>query len=264
MSAPTMDFSKIESQTTFTITLKLVTPLHIGGNFDDDIKSDLPIIKTADDTPFIPGSSIKGVLRSASERLSHIFGLNVCYLENGGCGQNHKDDIKTAIETLSDSQAYADIYGRVCPSCQTYGIGSISSKVKVNHVYLKNYKTMIRDGIMIDRETGTVKPTAKFDYEYIEADQTFTIEIEGNNLTDENKEVLALAFAQLKNGSLRFGGLQARGLGQVEYVEGSVREMSFSETNREDAINFLLGESDTSKVITLESFLEKALKRGRD
>jgi len=256
------NFSQITNLYKFAITLKLKTPLHIGGNQDDGLTSDLPIMKTADGRPYIPGSSLKGILRSASERLSHLLTDEKpsCFLENGGCRPQEKKEIERTITSGDEEKAFKQIYSELCPICQTYGGGSISSKVKVNHVYFDGEtKTRVREGIKINRETGTVEGGALFNYEYIQPGIQFTIEVEAENLTETNKKVLALAFAQFKQNLLRIGGLQARGLGEVEFVEGTFEEVNLSSDFRKESIAYLLGMTHSNQQKELDLFLRQSL-----
>jgi CRISPR/Cas system CSM-associated protein Csm3 (group 7 of RAMP superfamily) len=51
--------------------LKLLTPMHIGSGERLGVVTDDPVVRFAnqpDGTPFIPGSSLRGVLRSRLER----------------------------------------------------------------------------------------------------------------------------------------------------------------------------------------------------
>ncbi|WP_445613476.1 type III CRISPR-associated RAMP protein Csx7 [Geobacillus sp. YF-1] len=250
------NFSKLENKQIFTIGLKLKTPLHIGGGYDSDTDTDLPIIRTKDGLPYIPGSSIKGVLRSTSEKLYHIIGDEaICFLEkNASCTIKLKQEIANIIEKYGEEEAYEEIYKRICPVCRTYGMGAIASKVYIPNVVLAD-QTMVRDGIQIDRETNVVSGTAKFDYEYVEAGQEFTLRIETENMTKENEKVLGLALLQLMKNYIRLGGLQARGLGELEYIFGHVKTMDFSPNNRKQALRMLLGEEDAFKTIPLEKYL---------
>jgi CRISPR-associated protein Csm3 len=260
------DFSKITNVYKFEITLKLKTPLHIGGNHEDAVSSDLPIMRAADGRPFIPGSSVKGLLRTASERVSHLLHneKESCFLNEGGCNPLKDPAIEKLVAQGNEKEVYKEIYNHLCPVCQTFGGGSIASKIKANHVFFdSNTKTRVREGIKINRETGTVEGGALFNYEYIQPGIEFTIELEAENLTNTNKKVIALALAQLKQNLIRFGGLQARGLGEVEFVSGSIEKVEISKENRLESIAYLLGEKNTSKVQTLEDFLtETLLKEG--
>ena len=68
----------------FTGTLALETGLHIGSGRGSTL-TDALVMRTADGEPYIPGSSFKGALRSAVERIApNIPGIRSCQLiENG-------------------------------------------------------------------------------------------------------------------------------------------------------------------------------------
>jgi CRISPR-associated protein Csm3 len=68
----------------FTGTLALETGLHIGSGIGST-RTDALVMRTADGEPYIPGSSFKGALRSAVERIApNIPGIGSCQLiENG-------------------------------------------------------------------------------------------------------------------------------------------------------------------------------------
>lgn len=256
-------FAKLERKQIFTIRLQLKTPLHIGGGYDSETDTDLPIIRTKDGRPYIPGSSIKGVLRSASEKLYHIIDdEKVCFLDkNDACSIKLKEVIADVIEQYDEEEAFQEIYRRICPVCRTYGMGAIASKVYIPNVLLQD-KTMVRDGIQIDRETNVVSGSAKFDYEYVEAGQIFTIRIEAENMTTQNEKVLGIALLQLLKNHVRLGGLQARGLGELEYISGHVTTMDFSSNNKEKVLNMLLGEENDLESISLEYYLKDLFREG--
>lgn len=257
------DFSTIQNRYKYTLTVKLTAPLHIGGNFDDANETDLPVIKTAGGKPYIPGSSLKGIFRTASERLSHLLpeAATVCFLDEGGCGQKHHKEIRDILElTKTEKAAYGEIYKLICPVCQTYGTGSIGSKIKFDHVVFEpeKVKLRLRDGIAVNRETGTVKPKAKFDYEVVEIDEPFELTFEAENLEDKNHMVIALALAQLKQGIMKLGGLQARGLGEIKLQSGTVSKYDF--TDREKGIKQLLGTLKPAEQ-DIDQYIEDAISR---
>jgi CRISPR-associated protein Csm3 len=258
------NFSKLIKKQIFTIHLRLNTPLHIGGSYDTETDTDLPVIRTKDGTPYIPGSSIKGVLRSASEKLYHLVDYQpVCFLEKEkSCTFKLKNDISHMLEKFDEEEAYHRIYEKICPVCRTYGMGAIASKVFIPNVLLEKKSTMVRDGIKIDRETNVVSASAKFDYEYVEAGQTFTIRIEAENMTEENEKVLGIALLQLKKNYIRLGGLQSRGLGELEYHSGSVETIDFSANNRQQALQILLGNNNNQNTIPLEQYLHELFLGG--
>lgn len=64
--------------------LKLDTALHLGGGRNPAKGTDSPIIRDGLGQPFIPGSSIKGAVRAAVERIVPNLGISACGLYNTG------------------------------------------------------------------------------------------------------------------------------------------------------------------------------------
>lgn len=256
-----LDFSKIQNEYTFEIELKLVTPLHIGANQEEAVTSDNPVVRDVNGVPFIPGSSLKGLLRTASERALHLlsFERDACFLVQGGCSPHKQEVVKEIAKSGDEQKLFTTIYEQLCPVCQTYGGGSISSKVKFQHVFFDEHiLPRVRTSNKINRETGAASDGALFSYEYIQPKQTFKIVIEAENMTSDNLKVLALAIAQLQQNTIRFGGKQAKGLGQVEYVRGKVIERQYHAENKQQALKALLGLTEPT-TYDLNAFLENLL-----
>ena len=75
------DFDLLRERIVLTGTLTTRTALHIGGGAGELEAVDLPVVKTNRGDPFIPGSSLKGVVRSTVEALlrsAGIDGLHAC------------------------------------------------------------------------------------------------------------------------------------------------------------------------------------------
>ncbi len=63
-------FERFESRTTISATLEMQTALSVGSRASlEPTGTDLPVIKDQKGVPFVPGSSIKGVVRSEMERV---------------------------------------------------------------------------------------------------------------------------------------------------------------------------------------------------
>src|SRR5438552_2317467 len=75
---------ELHNRYTFHGKLKMTTGLHIGGGKVTLSHSDSPVVLTPEGLPFIPGSSLKGVLRSTIEKFVASFpaelGLRSCGL----------------------------------------------------------------------------------------------------------------------------------------------------------------------------------------
>jgi CRISPR/Cas system CSM-associated protein Csm3 (group 7 of RAMP superfamily) len=102
--------------------------------------------------------------------------------------------------------------------------------------YLRN-----RDGIRIDRRTGTVATGGKFDYEIVAPVPTFAFSIALDNPTEGELGLMLAAFDALNLGVAGLGGKRAAGLGRVRLI-WSVREMTAEALLRGDAEGALLDE----------------------
>ena len=125
----------------------------------------------------------------------------------------------------------------------------------------------VRNGIKIDRDTGAVEPKALYNYECLNAGQTFSIVIEGQNLTDSNKEVLMLALMQLQQNTVQIGGKQTKGLGMLSYKGGTVEELTYDAANRQAVLAQLLNmeKEKESRIEKLEDYMKEILlKQGEN
>jgi CRISPR-associated protein Csm3 len=209
------------------------TPIHIGAGEEgfDPIQADNAVIRDSSGDPYIPGTSLKGVLRSYMETLLKSSGkdildknCNPCFVVNNPC-LSGKEDIKMIKEMKekykkNDKIENADlliaegIYDRLCPVCKIFGSGHFASKLTVNDCRLKGAKAYIekRDGIGIDRDTGTAAYGAKYDYEQVAAGTQFEFYMTVDNLEPEYEDLLRLIVKVLENGDLRVGGKTSVGL----------------------------------------------------
>ncbi|BCC09539.1 MULTISPECIES: type III CRISPR-associated RAMP protein Csx7 [Bacillus cereus group] len=269
-----MGFAKLENTIKITVDLQLDTPLHIGGGKMEALEAELENIRIdkilrSDKGPYIPGSTLKGILRTASERLLHLVdNKEACFLENGGCTKKYYEHFSGLLKDKDklESEKYSEIYSEICPVCQTYGSGFIASKIKVNPVFLSD-EVSVRNGIKIDRDTGAVEPKALYNYECLNAGQTFSIVIEGQNLTDSNKEVLMLALMQLQQNTVQIGGKQTKGLGMLSYKGGTVEELTYDAANRQAVLAQLLNmeKEKESRIEKLEDYMKEILlKQGEN
>ena len=89
-----MGFKELVERIVINGEIVTQTPLHIGsGEKDIDIMEvDRPIITDTLEQPYIPGSSIKGKVRSEAERIARQDGQFVCTppIVNEMCGGNKK------------------------------------------------------------------------------------------------------------------------------------------------------------------------------
>lgn len=211
--------------------LTTTTALRLGAGRSNDLESEnLVVVKDSLQRPVIPGSSFKGVMRSYAERLlrtleplAEVSGESeaVCFacdplidpcLTNEAMRQikNGEKDRKVIDRTL---------YARSCWACRLFGAPWLASHVAfkdatVDDAYwFDRYEH--RDGVSIDRDTGTAAAKRLYSFEVVPADIPFDIEIVVEDATEAELGLLLLALEGLAREQLALGGARSRGLGQV-------------------------------------------------
>lgn len=205
-------------QNRFMVTGELVcqTALRIGaGRSTEPIGTDLPVIKDGQGNPFIPGSSLKGILRSRVESFVRAISPS----RKGACNPvGDKKDwcVEKVAEDTSDEQIYEDI----CLVCQAFGSPWFASKVQVRDASLVDPglwfgQYQVRNGVAIDRDTLTVSGSKLYDYEVVPAQTSFRFHVVAENLTDAQIGMLLIGLRPFEQGEISLGGGRSRGLGVV-------------------------------------------------
>lgn len=220
---------------TFTSRLhyhgKLVfTSAHrIGAERSLDVTApDLPILQTVDGLPYIPGSSFKGAWRAYTEailrtvQVQHNLGEKLAcdpLTENSRClPQKHVSDIKN---TYRDDQKKLDETLRTdsCLICRVFGNGHLASKVLIKDLMIQPdsfYRTEIRDGVAIDRDSGRAADGMKYQFETVPAGAAFDLEILVENASSAELGVALMGLLAFQRGEVLLGGAKSRGLGWCE------------------------------------------------
>jgi CRISPR-associated protein Csm3 len=235
--------------------LRLLTGLHIGtGRMS--VETDATVAKDAQGYPYIPGSSLKGVLRTLSERFHHLVlpapRTPVCFLAEDNCSTGKRSEqIRKNIEQYDQNNEQAIekvIEEEVCPVCQLYGSQFRASKIIVRDSFLcekkqlkKHSLTTVRHSVAIDRDTGAAKDGAKYDYEVVREGLQFQFTLEGEQLNDQDEKLLFIALQQLASGNVHLGGKVSRGLGLVKLENIHIYTYNFDkETERKAYLQFLI------------------------
>lgn len=198
---------------------------------------------------YLPGSSLKGVLRSHLEKVSRTLRpdpIVVCNpfwkLEDEAkredeqlvcpdypevsCGDKFKRRSKPDFvldnrtwhhqpEKITSEIAYRDS----CPICRLFGSTEFIGRVSINDAYLVDDSrvrpTEIRDGVGIDRLTGGSFGGALFNLEAVSSGVQFQSEVHLRNFESWQLGLLLLAVQDLEEGLVRIGSGRSRGLGGV-------------------------------------------------
>ncbi len=204
------------------------TGLHIGaGGSGDPLATDSPVVRNAAGVPFVPGSSLKGVVRSATESLLRGAGaqkaggeepLWSCDPISGDPCVSHQDlqDIRAAHE--SDGRAVAEAtWDKSCTVCRLFGSLALASRVRFPDLPLAADAPLLelRNGVGIDRDKELAAPGVLYDFEAVPPETPFQLTVILDNTADWEVGLLLYLFEQLDQGSLALGGKTSRGLGQV-------------------------------------------------
>jgi CRISPR-associated RAMP protein (TIGR02581 family) len=246
------DFRAFDSRLVVRGTITLQSGLRVGAGRDAGMQSgvDLPVIKLADDTPYIPGSSFKGAWRAATEALLRGIarpGQNLACISvprdegtlqpdvcltsaavtqlklHADAPQDWKGIVgpKRAPEIEGVTELDAAIRQLSCRVCRLFGAPWLASKVWVKDLSVGAgwgdlARPTVRDGVAIDRDTGTAADKQKYTYEVVPEGTSFDLEIIVQNADAAELGLAWLGLATFQRGVIPLGGARSRGLGWCE------------------------------------------------
>jgi len=177
---------------------------------------------------YLPGSSLKGVLRSHAERIARTFGeTKACdpFSKSGptmSCGRR----FETRKQRFNEEKALGNttVYAQSCPICRLFGSTWYGGRLATADAYAEGQPpgTEQRDGVGIDRFTGGAARGAKFELEVITGG-TFVTTLHIRNFELWQLGLVAFLFQDLKDGLIRVGMGKSRGLGKVQGEVRSIR-----------------------------------------
>lgn len=220
--------------------LVLERALHIGSSrTTSNAATDSPVVRDFYGRPYIPGSTLRGVFRSAVEKLLRGLPLAGSPICGGppGCIQaeeaNKKAYAKIKIiptQAIRERKLRELLEQHLCLCCRVFGCIDFASRVFFSDASLSGpfaafALTEVRDGVAIDRDRETAADQRKFDYEVVPPGMSFTFELTAENLSSTAGElsVLAIGLQELLQGNLHLGGKRAGGLGKVRLIPEPVR-----------------------------------------
>jgi len=218
-----MFFDTFQRATTVTALLRCESGLRVGaGRSVEQIGTDLPVLRDASGRPYLPGASLKGVLRSQAEALLRAWGLDACDPFTNPCIRDTPpSDGRSAAERTRLRRE--QVRSHACVACRVFGAPSLASHVVfADAVPEGDVVTEIRDGVAIDRDLGRVSGARKYDYEVVPAGTRFRLRIVMNDLADWGEGLVAAVLDHLDAGFVRVGGFKSRGLGLVSLHEQHV------------------------------------------
>ena len=212
-----------------TASLVFETAWRIGSGREGETMSDLGVVLDPTGQPVLPGSSLKGKLRSTCETLSHALGLSACMLNRNASGVNCTSDInyyqRVREEYREASQKGLQarlqwINDHTCDVCKLFGSPVQASRLRVSDGALKEWASVVqvRDGVVIDRDSQTAVDRLKYDYEVVPSGSRFELCLDLENSTDQDMALLGASLFEWHSGS-SIGGFTSRGLGRFHLEE---------------------------------------------
>lgn len=229
------------------------TALHIGaGGSGDALGTDSPVVRTAAGLPYIPGSSLKGVLRSAAEALfrgglgqdrrERLWSCDPIAGKNRACVTHEQSEaLRTAEEERAkreggepDSRRVAEaIWAKSCTICQLFGSLALASRVRFADLPLNGESPLLelRNGVGIDRDKELAAKGVLYDFEAVPPETCFDLRVTVDNPTDAEVGLLLYLFDELSSGNLALGGKASRGLGHVCVAWQKIEEIQLAREN---------------------------------
>ena len=267
--------------------LVMQTALHIGGGKVTLSSSNSPVVLTPDQKPFIPGSSFKGALRSAVEKLAPALpGFATCALieysreiwtAEQKDGRSIEDICPTVrqwhiAEMRRNNPAQAAEINRkaiekLCDTCRLFGSPFAAARLNVSDLYIPeeewNGIIQIRDGVAIDRDSEKARDRLKYDFEVVPASAAFDMEIVLENAEPADLQLICVGLSEYAQGFGVIGGKRSRGLGvakleglMVDALELVGKDINQAES-RQRLQDYLVNRKFTPGSITGSDFLKE-------
>jgi CRISPR-associated protein Csm3 len=234
--------------------LTTTTALHIGaGGSGDALGTDSPVVRTAAGIPYIPGSSLKGVLRSAAEALfrggpgqkarrpglwscNPVAGKEAVCVTHDRAETIRKEEIaraKVAGRDLDTRRVAERVWEESCGICRLFGSLALASRVRFADLPLRGEAVLpeLRNGVGIDRDKELAASGVLYDFEAVPPETGFELRVTVDNPTEADVGLLLYLFNELHLGNLTLGGKTSRGLGRVRVDWEMIEEITLEAGN---------------------------------
>ncbi len=200
-------FEKLEKRVVISYEIRTLSDMRIGAH-NSTLPGELDnyVIKNSKGYPIVPGSTLKGVLRSEMERF-----LNSIL--------NNEERVQELVAILFGGEIKKG-------SKESY-----ASSIRFRDAVANRKETRVRDGVPIDRKTRKAAAGGKHEFEVVPEGITFSgtviIEnprIEGHKDAKIGAFLSTVDFFNATGGSI--GGGTSRGFGQVEIDIREIREFT--------------------------------------
>jgi len=219
---------KLVNQANVKLAIEPVEPLLIASGIPNATGIDMPFVLTYRQgtdrgEPYLPGSSLKGVLRSHGERISQsvtpeqaICDPHFHKMDTSSPGRVPFCGERLKKRNIGEAFPSHDLYRKSCPICRTFGSTVYRGRLAIDDAYLKDEKFNLerRDGVGIDRFSGGSSRGVKFELEVLTRG-TFHASLRLENFEDWQLGLLALLCRDLEDEFISIGHSTTRGLGRL-------------------------------------------------
>jgi CRISPR-associated RAMP protein (TIGR02581 family) len=259
MASKATGFLALENRYIIEGKLKFDGAVHVGSGYEG-AGSDAEFVRGAFKAkqPFLPGSSLRGVLRSTLERiLQAAKPESACVLfaeeSHGSCFTVNRKLLKDyeadwEKRKLNPADREAELLealgeGGQCDVCKLFGSPLMASKLRIDDCKLHDGgKSAVRHGVGIDRDTETAAPQIKYDFETFDGGPRFHLRMQIENAGQSDLALLGVLLHEMREG-IQVGGKRSRGLGrcklegyQVSYFDKTT-VLDFLKTGKPKAMN---------------------------
>jgi len=221
-----------------TGSLTFDTAFHIGSGKEGELATDMGVLKDEQGWPVLPGSTLKGNFRATSEKLAGYLGASACLLDSSlseiDCvgEQDYFKKMNEEFKTIKGEKYKLDWLSKhTCNVCQLFGSPLKSSRIFFSDGRLKRWQDgyQVRDGVVINRDSGTARHGLKYDFEVAPRDTAFELLIEMENPTSMDLSLVGAVIAEWQSG-FRIGGFTSRGLGRTVLTETRIEQVDYRNT----------------------------------
>ncbi|MCK6512092.1 CRISPR-associated RAMP protein Csx7 [Myxococcota bacterium] len=237
---------------------------HLGTGNESESGTDMSVLLDYAGKPLLPGSSLKGVFRSTTERLCHFLGASTCFLDKhqGVCAGGNQELSKRYLEALHRAKSEHEIESildkHLCDICKLFGSSLAKGKVYFQDGPCSSWAGALerRDGVGIDRDAGTAVPNVKYDYDVVPAGAQFDFLLQAENITEKEERLLQMTFLEWTR-EVHLGGMTTRGFGAAELKDATYQRVDLRRPK--DRLPYLLDR--TMQNLTLEE-IKADLRKG--
>jgi len=209
-------------------------------------EAEIKTIKHHDGVPYIPGSSLRGVMRSTMERYQAAFTeFNFVHKVQDKNKDNSVacdlDRIEKEWSKNNRNRGQMSVKEKIeslCDLCRLFGANGYGSPLKITDACIisENLKPELledRTHVSIDRNTDTARDGSLFSVEAVSKDVTFTgqiifddVELEDDALRDKNLQLFKALLKIFTEFEFYLGGMRSRGYGLCKFNVKEIRKIS--------------------------------------